>query len=118
MATFRYLVVMSNARERNDWTDAVSAQVRAERAASGLTADALADRAGMSRMTYRRIAAADRVPDMAQIERICDALGIRVSTFIARVEERRSGKATPEPAEVQPEEPATSQAQRSPRSRG
>jgi transcriptional regulator with XRE-family HTH domain len=40
-------------------------------------------------MTYLRLERGDRVPDITQLARICGALGLPLSVFLARVEERK-----------------------------
>lgn len=77
-----------NARERSDWSEAVAAQVRAERAAAGLTQAQVYEPAGLPRSTYIRVEKGTRVADTTQLARICNVLGLRMSEFFARVEGR------------------------------
>lgn len=75
-----------------DYVSAVRAQIRAERAAAGLTQEELGRRAGMSKMTIRRHEGADpsraTAPDVEQLAALCEAFGIKVSTLLARAEQR------------------------------
>lgn len=77
-----------NARERSDWSEAVAAQIRAERAAAGLTQAQVYEPAGLPRSTYLRIEKGTRVADTTQLARILGVLGLRMSVFFARVEDR------------------------------
>lgn len=97
---------MSNARERTAFTEAVSEQVRAERAASGMSLDEVVAASGLSKMTYRRMESGERVADIAQLDRFCAAVGLPISTFLARAEERATGRPTPSPKEVGSEDVA------------
>lgn len=78
----------TNAKEPNEWSRAVAAQVRAERAAAGLTQAEVIDRAGMARSTYLRIESGERVADVVQLDQIARALGIRLVVLIERAQER------------------------------
>lgn len=78
----------TNSRQVGAWSDALAAQIRAERAASGMTQAELIARAGMSRSTYLRIEAGTRVPDVTDLARIAFALGLPLSTLIRRAEDR------------------------------
>lgn len=75
-------------RERSAWSEAVAAQIRAERAAGGLTQAQMIERSGIARSTYIRLEKNIRVADASQIGRICEALGLSLSEFFRRVEER------------------------------
>ena len=89
-ALARYFSCMSdNKREQSPWSLATSAQIRAERAAAGLTQAQMVELSGLSRMTYLRLERGARVPDITQLARICGALGLPLSVFLARVEERK-----------------------------
>lgn len=76
------------ARERSDWSDAVAAQIRAERAAAGKTQAQVYETAGISRSAYLRIEKGTRVVDVSQLARICAVLNLGLSTFFERVEDR------------------------------
>ena len=67
-----------NLRERSDWSDAVAATIRAERAALSLTQSDVIARSGLARSTYIRIETGQRVPDVTQLARIAEALGMRL----------------------------------------
>lgn len=79
---------MDTSRERSPWSDAVAAQIRAERAAKGWTQKQMFERAGIPRSTYIRMEKGDRVADATQLARVCGALGMRLSEFWTRVEQR------------------------------
>lgn len=70
------------------WADAVADTIRAERAAAQLTQAELAARAGIPRITYIRYESGERKPNVAQVAAIAEALGMRTSTFLARVQAR------------------------------
>jgi len=81
----------SNSREPDGWSRAVAAQIRAERAACGLTQTQVFTRARMPRSTYIRVETGERVGDVIQLSAISRALGIRLVTLIERAEERMQG---------------------------
>ena len=83
-----FMAMTDNARERSAWSDAVSAQIRAERAAAGLTQADVVKRSGIPRSTYIRIESGSRVPDVTQLARLCDSWGLGLSEFFRRVEGR------------------------------
>lgn len=70
------------------WTGAVAETIRAERAAAKLTQVELAQKAGIPRMTYIRYETGERRPNVVQVAQIAEALGMPLSTFLARVEDR------------------------------
>lgn len=78
----------SNTRERSPWSDAVAALVRAERAHKDWTQLQMVKETGLSRSTYMRIESGEHIADASELARICAALGIRLSEFFRRVEER------------------------------
>lgn len=78
----------SGTRAPSDWSRAVAAQIRAERAATGLTQAQVIERSEMARTTYLRVEDGTRPVDMTQIEAISRALGISVTTLVARAEQR------------------------------
>ena len=80
-----------NRRDRNAWSDTVAAQLRAERAASGMTQKQIIDATGLGRSTYIRLEAGDRVADTSQLAAILAVLGLPMSEFMRRVEERMIG---------------------------
>lgn len=88
-APFRYFAGMSdNKREQSPWSDAVASQIRAERAAAGLTQAQMVELSGIPRSTYIRLEKGLRVADITQLARICGALKMSLSLFLARVEGR------------------------------
>lgn len=78
-----------NKREQSPWSTATSAQIRAERAAAGLTQAQMVELSGIARSTYIRLEKGDRVPDITQLARICGALDMPLSVFLERVEARK-----------------------------
>lgn len=78
----------TNARERSPWSDAVAALVRAERAHKGWTQLEMVRNTGLSRSTYMRIESGEHIADASELARICGAIGIPLSEFFRRVEER------------------------------
>lgn len=81
-------MVNDNRRERSGFSDAVAAQVRAERAAQQMTQTALVEASGVPRSTLVRIESGTRVADTTQLYRLTAALGISLSEFFRRVEDR------------------------------
>ena len=74
---------------------AVSAQIRAERAAARLTQDEVAERAEMSKSTFIRLETGVRTPDVDQLDRIAGALGLTMTQIIERAESRMSRRTPP-----------------------
>lgn len=87
-ALWGYIHHMGNPQERTPWSDSVAAQLRAERAAAGHTQDAMIRLSGIPRSTYIRLEKGTRVADASQLARICGALGLSLSEFFRRVEQR------------------------------
>lgn len=80
---------MSIERDRGrGWNAAVAAQLRAERAARGLTVDELADRAGIPRRTLMRLLNAQRALDVAHLAALASAVDLSVGELLARAEAR------------------------------
>ena len=77
-----------NSRERSPFSEAVAAQIRAERGASGMTQRETYEHAGLPKSTYIRLEQGTRVADMTQIARLCTVWGIPTSQFFHRVEDR------------------------------
>jgi len=75
-------------REQSGWSRTVAAQIRAERAAAGLTQIELYTRAGIPRSTYLRIERGSHVADTTELNKLTDALDISMSEFFRRVENR------------------------------
>lgn len=78
----------STGRKRTPEAAAFAAQMRAERAVAGMSQDELASRTGISKSTILRLESGARVMDTAQLGAICRALGISLTTFATRAEER------------------------------
>lgn len=78
----------TNKRELSPWSQAVAAQIRAERAAANLTQAEMIDLTGLSRSTYIRLEKGEHVSDVSQLARICGALRMPLSEFLMRVERR------------------------------
>ena len=75
-----------------EFGQALAAQLRAERAASGLTQDALAKRVGVSKMTIRRYLSGERAVDVPHFVELADALGLSIDELIHRSKERVNDK--------------------------
>lgn len=63
--------------------------VCAERAHKGWTQLQMVRETGLSRSTYMRIESGEHIADATELSRICGALGIPLSEFFRRVEERQ-----------------------------
>lgn len=70
--------------------EAVAETIRAERAARKWSQAELAARAGIPRVTYIRYETGDRRPSLVQVAQIASALGLSLTAFSRRVEERYS----------------------------
>lgn len=70
------------------WEAALAETLRAERAAARLTQAELAAKSGIPRVTYLRYESGERRPNVVQIAQIADGLGVKLSVFLQRVEER------------------------------
>jgi transcriptional regulator with XRE-family HTH domain len=66
----------------------VGKQLAAERVAARKTRDELAEESGVSRSTIWRIERSQRDASVEQLTRLCGVLGLSVSKFFERVEER------------------------------
>lgn len=78
----------ANARKRTPEAAAFAAQLRAERAAVGMSQEELAEVSGVSHSAIARIETGVRVMDTAQLGAFCKALGISLATFAIRADER------------------------------
>src|SRR5690242_12754095 len=67
---------------------ATAEQLRAERAASGLTIDAVSKAAGMDRKTIMRLESGERGPSVAQIASLCGVYGLAITEFMVLVQGR------------------------------
>lgn len=74
----------ANARQPSPMSEAVAAQIRAERAAANLTKDDVLKRAGISRTTYYKLESGERVLDVSQLAAICKVLGISITLLLER----------------------------------
>lgn len=92
MWPYRVLMNAANARERSPISDAVAAQIRAERAAAGKTQAQVYEPAGIPKQTYIRIEKGVRVADITQILQVCTSLGIPLGVFMTRAEARARGE--------------------------
>lgn len=75
-------------RKMTDMSKAFAAQLRAERAATGLTQDELARASGVAKSAIQRIEAEQAAMDTAQMGDLCRALGISILDFVMAVEDR------------------------------
>lgn len=73
---------------RTPWRNAIAAQIRAERAASGMTQREVIAASGIPKSTYLRLESGERRADADQLALIAAAMGVRLSTFFQRAEER------------------------------
>lgn len=76
------------ARRHSTLSEALAAQVRAERAAAGLSRDELSERAGVPVSTLRRIESGERVATITQLAQVAGSLGLLTSQLVARAEQR------------------------------
>lgn len=91
----------TNARSVTELTEALSREIRAERARQRRSQKEIYEDAGLSRSTFARIEAATRGLDFEQLIRVSDALGIKASELVRRAEE------SPRPSAVLHEQPAS-----------
>ena len=77
-----------NKRELGAMSQAVAAQLRAERAAAGMTQAEVYTKAGMKRSTYLRIEAGTRVADVMDLAKLTQAFGVKIPTLMERAESR------------------------------
>jgi len=70
--------------------DMVGAELRAARRRAGLTQEALAFQAGVDRSYVSLLENDKKSPTLDMLFRLCDALGVKASRLIARVEKRRA----------------------------
>lgn len=76
---------------RADTAAAFGAVLRARRRATGLTQEALAERAGLSQKHVARMERAERVPTVHAVILVARALGVSASDLVREVEEAASG---------------------------
>lgn len=78
----------SRDRQVAELNRAVSEQLRAERAASNMTIDALANAAGVNRKTVMRLESGERSADVMQLAAMCAVFGLPLGDFMARAQQR------------------------------
>lgn len=89
------------AAPRSAWNEAVAAQLRAERAASGKTQREVMAQSGIPKSTYLRLESGERKADADQLAALMAVFGLRLSTFFQRVEDRvRSAPRDPSEADL------------------
>ena len=81
-------------RERELWSAAVAATLRAERGVAGLSQAEVERRTGITRTSYRLYELGKRQPDMVQLAGIAEAFGVPLSRLIAEVERRADAAAS------------------------
>jgi transcriptional regulator with XRE-family HTH domain len=105
MSAVDTLMAMSNestggptARDRTPEALAFAAQLRAERAAAGMSQDDLVAATGISKSAIARIETGVRVMDTAQLGKFCRAFGITIAQFAIRADERMRADAESRPS--------------------
>jgi transcriptional regulator with XRE-family HTH domain len=88
-----------------DLTASIAETVRAAREAEGLSANALAERSGVSRAMIAKVERAEAQPTAALLGRLSAALGLTLSELVARAEQsdRRLVRAAEQPTWTDPE---------------
>jgi transcriptional regulator with XRE-family HTH domain len=76
------------AHERTPEALAFAAQLRAERAAAGMSQAELSKRSGVSPSTILRIEQGQRAMDIPQMAAFCRALGVSMTEFATQAERR------------------------------
>jgi transcriptional regulator with XRE-family HTH domain len=89
----------------SDLTASIAETVRAAREALGLSANALAERSGVSRAMIAKVERAEAQPTAALLGRLSAALGLTLSELVARAEQsdRRLARAADQPTWTDPE---------------
>jgi transcriptional regulator with XRE-family HTH domain len=89
----------------SDLTASIAETVRAAREARGLSANALAERSGVSRAMIAKVERAEAQPTAALLGRLSAALGLTLSELVARAEQsdRRIARAGEQPVWTDPE---------------
>jgi transcriptional regulator with XRE-family HTH domain len=72
----------------DDYTAAIAAELKAERAATGVQNTVIAETSGISPRQVIRIFNGERTVGVSDLIMICKALGIDLTTLIARAEAR------------------------------
>lgn len=75
-------------REQSPLSAAVAAQVRAERAAAGLSREQACALTHLPMSTYRRVESGERVATITQLANIAAGFGMRTSELLERAERR------------------------------
>lgn len=89
----------------SDLTASIAETVRAAREARGLSANALAERSGVSRAMIAKVERAEAQPTAALLGRLSAALGLTLSELVARAEQsdRRLARVADQPVWTDPE---------------
>jgi transcriptional regulator with XRE-family HTH domain len=89
----------------DELTASIAAAVHAARVARGLSANALAERSGVSRAMIAKVERAEAQPTAALLGRLSAALGLTLSELVARAEheDRRLMRAAEQPTWTDPE---------------
>jgi transcriptional regulator with XRE-family HTH domain len=89
----------------SDLTASIAETVRAARESQGLSANALAERSGVSRAMIAKVERAEAQPTAALLGRLSAALGLTLSELVARAEQsdRRLARAAEQPTWTDPE---------------
>lgn len=84
---------MPAARERSELSEAIAAQIRAERSAARLTVEQTAKQAGIPYATYRKLEDGRGTVDAEQLSRLCRKVyGITLREYFSRVEQRLAAR--------------------------
>lgn len=92
MGQLWFYVGMPAPRERTGLSEAVAAQIRAERSAARLTVEEVAKQSGIPYGTYRKLDDGTGTVDAEQLYRLCQVYGITLREFFSRVEGRLAAK--------------------------
>src|SRR3954462_9943032 len=86
-------------------TESLAETVRVAREARGLSANALAERSGVSRAMIAKVERAEAQPTAALLGRLSAALGLTLSELVARAEgsDRRLARSSDQPVWTDPE---------------
>ena len=71
-----------------EFGQALAAQLRAEKAASGLTQEELANTVGVSKMSVRRYLSGERAVDIPHFVEFASAFGVSIDELIRRAKDR------------------------------
>lgn len=87
-----FYIGMPAPRERTGLSEALVAQIRAERSAARLTLREVSQQSGIPFSTYRKLDDGTGTPDAEQLYRLCQVYGITLREFFSRVEGRLAAK--------------------------